>query len=125
MRGQCPQCREPIPWSRCALALLFWWQHWPCPRCGAWIEVRLSSQVIVIYAGLPAALAIALTWRWLGAYALSAACLLILLDGWLTSRLAIVTESSTHCVACGYPLPPLAGFAKEEKRLCPECGAAN
>lgn len=125
MRGHCPQCREPIPWPRRALTLLLWWQSWQCPRCGAWMEVRLLNQTLIIYLALPAAAAIILMWRWLGAHALSVAAFFLLALAWLTSKLSIVTESSAHCHACGYPLPPLGNFEKEQKRLCPECGASN
>ena len=125
MRGQCPQCREPIPWPRRALAMLFCWQSWQCPRCGAWMEVQLRRQLLVLFAWLPLSITLILAHRVLGAYAFSFGLLLLLILAAITSKFAIVTESSTHCHACGYPLAPLEQFAKEEKRLCPECGASN
>ena len=125
LRGQCPQCRLPLTWRRRLRTLVFWWPQWRCDRCGAWIEVRFSSQMALIYGLIPAAVALVLMRHWPPAHAPWVGPALVGLWLWLTSRLAVVHWSSTHCYACGYPLPPLKDVPPETARVCPECGAKS
>ena len=122
LRGRCPQCRTPLSWRRRLLTLVCWWPQWRCDGCGAWMEVRFSSQMAMIYLLLPAGVIAELLLRWPRPRALWVSLGLAALWVWLTSRLVVVHWSSTHCHACGYPLRPLKEVPPEKERICPECG---
>ena len=125
LRAQCPQCRRPLSWRRRLLTLGCWWPQWRCDGCGAWIEMRFSSQMLVLYGLIPGAVVLFLLRRWPRVHAPWAGLALAGMWVWMTSRLAVAHWSSTHCPECGYPLPPLKDLPAQTARVCPECGGKS
>ncbi len=115
---ECPNFREPIPWSRVCFTTA--WGSWTCHGCGSLLGVnvrrRLLGAAVLVVAMLSVTSALRLPLGWNVPI-----MLLIILAVWvpyflLFERARVLERRGFRCHRCGYDLQ-----GQVEPR-CPECG---
>lgn len=115
---ECPNCREPIPWSRVLFTTA--WGSWTCHGCGSLLGVNVRRRLlgvavlIIILLSVTSIVRVPLNWD-------LPVVLLIFLVVWipyflLFERARILERRGFRCHRCGYDLQ-----GQVDPR-CPECG---
>jgi hypothetical protein len=115
---ECPNCREPIPWSRVFFTTA--WGSWTCNGCGSLLGVNVRRRLlgvavlIIILLSVTSVVRVPLSWD-------LPIVLLIFLAVWvpyflLFERARVLERRGFRCHRCGYDLQ-----GQVDPR-CPECG---
>ncbi|UCC29116.1 MAG: hypothetical protein JSU86_13045 [Phycisphaerales bacterium] len=115
---ECPNCREPIPWSRVFFTTA--WGSWTCNGCGSLLGVNVRRRLlgvavlIIILLSVTSIVRVPLSWD-------LPIVLLIFLAVWvpyflLFERARVLERRGFRCHRCGYDLQ-----GQVDPR-CPECG---
>ncbi len=121
MGPACPQCKEPVPWSR-RLWRAHLWAKWQCHGCGATLKFNAKNRLLItvfFYAVVFSSFGAGWWGSILGPLAIAFVLSLGLMFSFALlfgERVSIVTYGPGYCPSCGYDR---TGLVSDR---CPECG---